>query len=321
MILLIVGCGRSGTTLLQRVLSSHPDINMVRETFFYSIINRKEMFNKKPDVGTEHIIKKLKKYWWMEEIVSDWNDLHQLIHKNRKANCRLDDVIFLSILEYKNLENNLTIIAEKTPEHFYEAQRLLNEIKDIKVVGMIRNPVYVLSSYKKLKNGPSFAPRVIDLWVDFLKVHMQLSPLKNYLLVKYEDLTETPERVLNSIQEFLCVNQYNLNSSKFLEKRIEYSPEQEHHINSSRLITANKKMPKINRVELAVIHLQLKQYRNDIGYDFNFKNVKGFHWLFYFFYFVVDFFNINIISRAHQYKKIYSVRKRQKRDINEKSVS
>ena len=71
--LLVVGTGRSGTTLLQRVLSSHPDISMVRETFFYSIINQNHKFNKKNYYNSKVIIKYLKRYWWMHEIIDDWD--------------------------------------------------------------------------------------------------------------------------------------------------------------------------------------------------------------------------------------------------------
>lgn len=308
--LLVVGTGRSGTTLLQRVLSSHPDISMVRETFFYSIINQNHKFNKKNYYNSKVIIKYLKRYWWMHEIIDDWDSFENFYNSHDKVS-RNDDSIFFSILNYK--KNNAKVIGEKTPEHFRNVTRMLDTYNDICVIGITRSPYDILNSYKNIKNGPSYPSLVLKDFMEFCDISSKLKCNKRFKLINYEDLTSSPDKVLDSIQKFLNIRPLNLNSSDYLNNRLSYSPEQTHHVKSNNLIVhqPSKKM-NLKYFERYVINYYLNKLNKDNPYHESFSGSKYIAKFFYTMYLFIDILKVNTISRFNQYIKIFKIKKRQK---------
>jgi|APSaa5957512535_1039671.scaffolds.fasta_scaffold14077_2 hypothetical protein len=315
--LLIVGCGRSGTTLIQRVLSSHPSICGVRETFFYSIINRKERFNKRNDLSASEIVEILKKYWWMKEIINDWSDFSLYLAGRIKKNSRIDDVIYFSILDFCNLSEKCPVILEKTPEHFKECCRLITEYPNVIAIGVVRDPIDVILSYKKLKNGPSYTPNIVNLWLDYLREESHLNSSSHFQSYSYEDLTSKPDKVLASMLDFIGVDYLNLNSVEFVDQRICYSPEQVHHKHSSEAISINIRSEVLSRAEFYLLEMMLTESNIEL-YNYsktgNKKTNKALYQILYIYYTILDFFEVNLKARYYQYLKIHKIRKRQGSD-------
>jgi len=188
----IVGCPRSGTTLLSKILTTHKDILIPDETgFLYYLFGFDKRFNSK-------YIAKYKKQIFQNNIVRDacYSNLDEFTNEFRS-----------------HYLTNEKLLGEKTPRHWYYLDLINLHYANSKVIFMLRNPISVINSYKKHKQRwfpfynaskyfhmDIFFPMFV--WKNSLKQYKLFSD-NRYLFIKYEDLIENKVFVLKKIFDFL----------------------------------------------------------------------------------------------------------------------
>lgn len=195
---IIVGVGRSGTSLLQSILSSHSKISIPPETGFL----RKNVLNKDELKNFTHT---------------------QALESNEKLERLMDVIDELRTKEtwgneieyYNDLTNTYRIIQEKEmlgdkDPRLIEYIAGINKIFPVvKFIHLIRDPRDVLLSKKKAswsKDKPSW----YHIFANYIQLKLGhkigLRITDNYLLVSYEELLSNAEDVLTRICDFLQVD-------------------------------------------------------------------------------------------------------------------
>lgn len=91
-------------------------------------------------------------------------------------------------------------ILEKTPKHIYSYERVQKVLTKNKFIVMTRNPLDTIASLYKRFGDIEYC---IDRWIYDNSKALELRNKKNVLFVKYEELTEEPEKTLKTTLRFL----------------------------------------------------------------------------------------------------------------------
>jgi len=94
--------------------------------------------------------------------------------------------------------------VDKTPANERFLQRIWQEMPNAKIILPVRDPIAVLSSRKKMEPGLNLRQALLDLRMSF-KVAVEQSKTNDprFLLVRYEELSEQPDTVIQQLASFL----------------------------------------------------------------------------------------------------------------------
>lgn len=177
----IIGCPRSGTTLVRVILDSHPNICCGPET---QIIPPLEEFNKKVD--------------------ETWKMLAPY-GVDKKTQMEKVGEFFSIFPEHYMREKKKIRWAEKTPTNIYHTDFIKKMFPDCQFIHIIRDGRDVIASFKK-----RWGSKTIFYGMKQWNKSMNLTPTlrekygkDEYIEVRYEDLVSNPEPVIRKIIEFL----------------------------------------------------------------------------------------------------------------------
>ena len=148
----IVGCPRSGTTLLRQILDSHSQIAVVPESafmirlkqisFLYGNLNkRNNLINLLNDIKS---IKRVSN-WFPNIDIKEFAE--EIIKKNKQVTIR---EVFCKIYEFYAKEKNKFIWADKTPENLLQINQIKTNFPKAKIIIVIRDGRDVALSLKKV---------------------------------------------------------------------------------------------------------------------------------------------------------------------------
>ena len=215
---LLVGCPRSGTTILQAILSSHPDVFSLPETHFYPALCSTNPILRHLGISTKnakHIVK---------DIESSF-----LLNSNIKCS------IFTKYLssQYVELLNKITfnkkckIWIEKTPQNLWFLKFIKNLTSDLKYIHIEREPKDVIASihYASTKYPESWGYQNLNsttqLWRQSKWINDQYRDNHNHLFCKYENLVNYPTDEIKRILLFLNLDfKQNLHQKTLTQRKI-----------------------------------------------------------------------------------------------------
>lgn len=199
----IVGCPRSGTTLFQSMLASHPEVILPDETCFYSRVYQDNFsnFGKLSELNFERALETSLNFYRIKDL-----NLDSDIIRAKCSDAHSWETIFLAILATYAEKHNAIRIGEKSPRHFAYIGYLKERFPHAKFIHIIRDPRAVVLSLMKAPFGSNRIGNACNIWQEAIKVHRQynneLSP-ERYRVVRYEDLVGKPEQTLKPICHFL----------------------------------------------------------------------------------------------------------------------
>ncbi len=211
----IVGCSRSGTTLLQNLLASHPAIQSFPESHFFAMIISRG-WRRKAGIADKRGVQRL------GEFVSECRltKLENLIPNNGflvKAYVKA----FVSILDEATLAGRKTCWIEKTPRHLHYIADIEKFIPEAKFIHLLRKGEDVVASlfevsekYPDKWGGPKSIDQCIERWKGDLDITLKYQSRRNHFVVKYEEMVTETELVLKKIFSFLGFSN-NMNMEEF----------------------------------------------------------------------------------------------------------
>lgn len=223
----IVGEGRSGTTLLKRILAQHPELWAVKSEsyifvknwpqanpYFKKYAKNLEKLTLAVMTSMKRVSHKAKHFLSSGDIPQDIiNDLEEFknseYYQNLSSNDNFSHIdIFDAICKFFCEKNNAIRFIEKTPYHINYVKEIRRVYPEAQIIAIYRDPRAVCLSWlkrDKLKN-------IIGISKSWLKAMQTVRSLKEELpsysleLVKYEDLIAEPEQSLRSICEWLNID-------------------------------------------------------------------------------------------------------------------
>lgn len=200
------GSGSSGSTMLIRKLSTHPEVFCGGEINFFNKEQLFENWNKNklkilpvfPFYSTKgwQIYRRStltrSEYGWSK------TSIKELLQKSDSIN-QFSATYFDKPMKDKNAK----LWIEKTPSNAYSFTKFLEQFPEGKVIHIARNPLdSAASMYKK-------DPRVyygVGTWLYNNSAALAASKSKRYHLVKYEDLIYNQEETLQNLCNFIGID-------------------------------------------------------------------------------------------------------------------
>jgi hypothetical protein len=175
----IVGCHRSGTTLLRLVLDSHPDISCGPETRFLT-----ELLAITSDEQWPHLQQYgFPKAWWHQRIAEFFGSVHSE-YARRRGKRRW---------------------ADKTPRYALSVAGITELFPTCQVVHVIRDGRDVVASHRH-RWGYLAALKAVLKWRVYVEAAQAAGtelPADRYYEVRYEDLVADTEATVRKLLDFL----------------------------------------------------------------------------------------------------------------------
>lgn len=189
----IVGCPRSGTTLLQSLLASHPEITSFPESkFFLDLVSFPIETSKRHALGL--VSPRLR------QTCIDF--FHEIDHPELTAELPRVPLMqrytqrFVKILDHLTVQRGKTIWIEKTPDHLHHIAYIEKYVPSPKIIHIVRDGADVVASlYDLVQRYPDFWGRYlkslddcIARWCSDIELTRQYLNQPHHTLLRYETL-------------------------------------------------------------------------------------------------------------------------------------
>ena len=225
----IIGGSRTGSTMLQTILSTSPDICLTDELQFRSPswIHRDLVSDIRTHVGpldkADAIDRLMDLLYSGTQAGYFWSNAKRLLdrdmlHEELSARPLSMQTILDSILVVRARMKGQPRIGAKFPMHYSFTPQLLEWYPNCMLIHTTRLPkaVYASQAAKYLKPGQGRVAKAIMRFKQFVhiniqitwtaRLHRKLRDLPNYRLVRYEDLVLEPETEISQLCEFLEID-------------------------------------------------------------------------------------------------------------------
>jgi hypothetical protein len=203
--LFVVGCPRSGTTWLQIVLGSHPEIATTRETHLFD----RYLAGLYGQFGTEE-----------HELAKDGLRVFMSAEAMDVACRAFADEVFARIAATKP---GAKVLLEKTASHVWHTRLIRRLYPDAIFLNVVRDPRAVVASMRAFGQESWARAGQIDVlsaaktWRQAATIgHVELRRDPEHLIeIRYEDMSADPDGVLARIYERLGVTQVPYDRARF----------------------------------------------------------------------------------------------------------
>lgn len=267
-----MGCGRSGTTLLQCLIAAHSDIISFPESkFFQYLIPTYEPRRLKFGLSSRHF------YPWITqfcvdmghpELAPSWSKLPLPIAWQAEK--------FVHDLDQITHQSGHHIWLEKSPKHLHYLDYVERYVPGVKVIHLVRSGADVVASlYDAARKYPQkwgyehgTIDQCVQRWLTDIQVTRQYLGKPNHTLVRYEALVENPEQAMRQLCQFLEISfeptmleDYKVTAKPLMQNRYEKCEpavtEQIQNANSTKFFTLfSEEEQAYIRAKLAVIDLE-----------------------------------------------------------------
>jgi hypothetical protein len=211
----LVACPRSGTTLLQSLLASHPLVYTLPETKFFLMARPDDRYAMIRDV-LGIVSQQLRPH------LADYlqNSLHRLDLLSDFPRLPLISLYiqsFVKVLGKLTLEAGKQVWLEKTPEHIFNIPLIQQYLPNARFIHLVRNGDNVVASlYEISRKYPQFwgnswqVNDCLKRWENCLEIIYSYRQESQHLIVRYENLVMEPVACLQRICSFLQIDFTNL---------------------------------------------------------------------------------------------------------------
>jgi len=216
--LIVGGCPRSGTTLLNFVFNDHPRIRLTNENNLGALINHlKALFHREQIIA--HVPDRARgknESWHREDVrmatLRSSNSLLPMLRTLYEAN--FSEQVNIDEIQY---------LGDKFPTYYMES---FSEVSDLlyplTVIHISRNPLAVINSMMRRSENSALGKdtwkgpaSITDACIEWAKAWNFVNSLQNksdssgvnLLHIKFEDLVSEPEHTFTNIQHFLQIEE------------------------------------------------------------------------------------------------------------------
>lgn len=194
----ILGCVRSGTTLLRNILCLHPRLECPQETHLFRWA---EPFGT-PEYNKNYLKSALFKQHRDEDGITNFDWHYSLATQPTREGL----MSWYGNAYLRQRGNPDGRWFEKTPQHVYSLLLLSEAYPEAKFVHLVRNPLNVAVSIMKGDVMPALELRgAINYWLEsamILSQYRKLAP-QRLLEIRYEDLVRDPDAEVTAILNFV----------------------------------------------------------------------------------------------------------------------
>ncbi|MCX2780729.1 sulfotransferase family protein [Microbulbifer thermotolerans] len=225
----IVGTQRSGTTLLQKLISENFNFATAFESYFIPIFGRYKFLwgdlskyeNREKMLGAIFLYLELR-YSAADKLTKKTKEQHTLLACKRNAKKIIEEsksyrTLVQNLFRYYCIQKEKEGFVEKTAYHDWPPFPTLgNVFENTLFVHLIRNPLDTYSSWKETWFSPKYASTAARIWKRINRNCYDWGSQNSgrYILIKYEDLISNPEGQISRLRKYLKVQK------KMMEKNV-----------------------------------------------------------------------------------------------------
>jgi hypothetical protein len=208
-IFFIVGRGRSGTTLLARMLTHHAQVAVAPEGFFAMNLYRKYRFGpwneRRIAAFCRDLLRERRMKTWDLDVERLAVRLHERVERLDYAGACLE--VYRSFAEDTQRRKSVTWVGDKNPHYALLVERIDRLFPEARYIHITRDYRDNILSYTQmpfdLRNPSALAQRWKQYNAEILKISRRAP--ERFLWLRYEDLIAHPEHELQRICRFLDV--------------------------------------------------------------------------------------------------------------------
>jgi hypothetical protein len=200
----VVGCPRSGTTLVRAILDSHPDLMVVHESSFWllPLWRRFRRYQRESTLDAEMLAGDLATDHRFARLGVRREDLASTLSQGRPRD--FTDVARLIFSEIARANGKIRC-GDKTPRYVQFLPRLARLLPEARFLHVIRDGRDVALSLVEMKWGPPTIQDAALHWRHYVKSGMRAGSRlgrTRYLECRYEQLIENPEDTVKLVCRF-----------------------------------------------------------------------------------------------------------------------
>lgn len=202
----LVGCPRSGTTLLQSLLAAHPQIASFPETRLFLSLEMSRGFWRR-GLGLASRRAKPRFNQFLHEI--DHDEMQKLLPRTALFIPQYAQA-FIRVLDTLTKQQDKSFWLEKSPPHLRCIDLIEQWVTGPKFIHITRNGADVVASLYEVTHrhpeawhGVWDIDRCIRKWIEDVRLSSDHLHKPNHTLVQYEQLVEDPRAILIELCEFI----------------------------------------------------------------------------------------------------------------------
>jgi hypothetical protein len=208
-IFFIIGRGRSGTTLLSKMLNSHAELAVAQEgLFILNLAGRYEGLRRWDDTVRGRFIEDLLR----EKRMAMWGIDRQVLAERLARAPEPPDYATLCLMVYDAYalsqdKRGIRVFGDKNPHYTLLLPRLERIFPDAKYIHLVRDYRDTIVSYRKVAFDLSNVAGLAERWNHYNRPAVELARRRPEacLCVRYEDLVNEPQREVARMCAFLGV--------------------------------------------------------------------------------------------------------------------
>jgi hypothetical protein len=196
----LVGCPRSGTTLLQQLLDAHPEVAIAPETHFIRRFVKPERSFGDLDRG-ENYRRLIESIVAMPEFME--MDLDAAAFREAaEREPRGSSFLFRLLLRQFAARRGARLVGEKTPNHLLYMQTMERIFPEARFVHIVRDPRAVVSSWKTIPWSTGSVAGDSEVWRRYMETARRRPP-SSITTITYERLVTDTDGVLRNVCAYL----------------------------------------------------------------------------------------------------------------------
>lgn len=238
--LFLVGCARTGSTLLRHVLNHSPLVTIAPETHFMRRARHLGLATRLAEAASPSTLRALVDtlyavdrhsgtgYWaWLRRNVERDEFLERLAATDRTERSLF--TLLVDLFAERSGHEGLAVWGEKTPSHLMFVPTLVDWFPDARIIHTFRDPRGMYASELRRRRQGRWGPKRILPWLPDALIDPILGPVEavraaivwrralrldatyrrllgdRYRLVRFEDLVREPEQVLRAVCDLIGV--------------------------------------------------------------------------------------------------------------------
>jgi hypothetical protein len=201
----VVGCPRSGTTLMRAMLNAHPDIAVVPENNVVRVVVRR---------GHTHVVDGVLNLDALVDDIRTNSSIHEwelpeavFDAVRAEAPATPEDVVRSLFARFAGLQEK-PAYADKTPRNLLIIDEIAAALPESRFVHLVRDARNVAPSWAAANFGPETVVDAATAWNSWVHharaAAARLGPAR-YHEVRYEDLTTDPESTMRAVCAFFDI--------------------------------------------------------------------------------------------------------------------